>query len=183
MERSLRGQFLLAAPSLGDPNFEHAVVLLIGHTDEGVTGVILNAPLDVTVADALGENVESAATIDVALHRGGPCRGPMMVLHDDESIEGDAVLPGVRFTTDRTAIERLMATADAGTRIRYIIGYAGWGVEQLEREFEEGSWLTLPATPADTFGEADGMWERLSTRATLGRFIRPEDIPRDPNLN
>lgn len=180
--RTLRGQILLAAPSLDDPNFARSAVLLVAQNEDGLLGVILNSPLEVTVAEALGDDVEGASTVTQPLHRGGPCRGPMMVLHADDSIDGHLVIPGVRYTDDRVAIEQVMSAGDAA-RSRYFIGYSGWGVEQIEREIAEGSWLTVPATPADAFGEVEEMWERLSVRATLGRFVRPGDIPSDPNLN
>lgn len=178
----MRGQLLLAAPSLDDPNFHQSVVLLIAENDDGLLGVILNSPLEVTVADALGENVESAAEIAQPLYRGGPCRGPMMVLHGDDLIDGQTVVPGVRYTDDREAIERVMSTNDPA-RSKYFIGYAGWGAEQLEREIAEGSWLLTPATQADAFADAEDLWQRLSVRATLGRFVKPGDIPPNPNLN
>lgn len=182
MKTSLQGQFLLAASSLDDSNFERSVILMIRHDDEGAMGVVINKPLDVTVADALGESVESAATIEQPLHQGGPCTGPMMVLHGDEQIDGELVLPGVRFTTSRDDIEAVMQTLDA-TQSRYVIGYSGWASAQLEREFAEGSWLVTPATIAETFGTTDDLWQRLASRATLAKFIRPGEIPRDANLN
>ena len=178
----MRGQLLLAAPSLDDPNFHQSVVLLLAENEEGLIGLILNAPLEVTVADALGDNVESAAAIAQPLYRGGPCRGRMLVLHGDDSIGGQLVVPGVRVTDDPESIERVMSANDAG-RSRYFIGHAGWGTEQLQREIAEGSWLLAPATSADAFGAAEDLWQRLSVRATLGRFVKPGDIPSDPNLN
>ena len=179
---SLQGQFLLAASSLDDSNFEQAVVLMVRHDGDGAMGVIVNRPLDVTVADALGETVESAIAIDQPLHQGGPCTGPMMVLHGDATIGGDLVLPGVRLTTARDDIEAVMARGVA-TPSRYLVGYAGWASDQLEREFAEGSWLVTPATIAETFGATADLWQKLASRATLAKFIRPGDLPRDANLN
>jgi putative transcriptional regulator len=44
MEESLSGQLLLASPSLLDPNFRRAVVLVGAHSEEGAMGVVLTAP-------------------------------------------------------------------------------------------------------------------------------------------
>jgi putative transcriptional regulator len=41
---SLRGHLLVAAPTLVDPNFARAVVLVAEHTEEGALGVVLNRP-------------------------------------------------------------------------------------------------------------------------------------------
>lgn len=178
----MRGHLLLAAPSLEDPNFHQSVVLLFAHNEAGATGVILNAPLEVTVGQALGDAIESAGTVQEPLYRGGPCGTPVLVLHGNESIPGETILPGVRLSADREAIEQLMSEGNtAGAR--FFLGFSGWGSEQLENELAEGSWLTLPATAAEAFGETDDLWQRLSVRATLGRFVKPGDIPQDPNLN
>ena len=50
---SLRGQLLVGANHLRDPNFHRTVVLLLEHNDEGAFGVVLNRPLEVEVDDVL----------------------------------------------------------------------------------------------------------------------------------
>src|SRR4029078_3494939 len=77
------GQLLVASRRLTDPNFAHAVVLLVQHDDSGVLGLIINRPLEITVAESCGPSIEAAADIEEAVHQGGPCSGPLMVLHDD----------------------------------------------------------------------------------------------------
>ncbi|MHB8507563.1 MAG: YqgE/AlgH family protein [Candidatus Dormibacteria bacterium] len=44
MAASLAGRLLVAGPELTDPNFEHTVVMLLEHGDEGAMGVVLNRP-------------------------------------------------------------------------------------------------------------------------------------------
>ena len=50
---SLKGQLLLASPSLFDPNFRRTVVLVTEHNDEGAAGLVLNRRSETSVADAL----------------------------------------------------------------------------------------------------------------------------------
>src|SRR2546423_8093561 len=50
---SLTGQFLIASPSILDPNFRRTVVFVTAHTDEGAVGLILNRRSDATVGDAV----------------------------------------------------------------------------------------------------------------------------------
>ena len=50
---SLTGQFLIASPSILDPNFRRAVVFVTAHTEEGAVGLILNRRSDATVRDAV----------------------------------------------------------------------------------------------------------------------------------
>ena len=180
---SLRGHFLLAAPSLQDPQFLHTVVFMVKHDVEGAIGVIINRPLEVTVAQALGDDVETAKAVESLLHQGGPCKGPMMVLHGTRAADAsDEVIPGVMITHQRDAIEAIM-TREQDT-IRYIIGYAGWATDQLEREMAEGSWVVLPASASDVFADTTTeLWGRLMGKASLMRFLPPEQIPDDPGLN
>ena len=46
---SLRGQLLIAGPSLWDPNFRRTVLLIGQHDEDGAVGVILNRAAEVTV--------------------------------------------------------------------------------------------------------------------------------------
>lgn len=180
---SLRGKCLLANPSLRDPNFAQSVVLMVRHDDDGAVGVILNKPHEsgVTVADALGESVEAAESIRSLLHHGGPCQGPMMVVTSLHCPQSDEVMPGIYFTSAREDIESIMSKAHEPTR--YIIGYAGWAAEQLEGELAEGSWEIVSASADEVFSEPAGLWQRLMDRATLLKYMRPEDIPKNPELN
>jgi putative transcriptional regulator len=177
---SLRGHFLLASPSLRDPNFLRSVILITRHDEDGAVGVTINNPLDATVAEVLGDDVEQA--VDEPLRRGGPCDGPMMVLHDLAELDAsDEVTSGIFYTHTRADIEHVMAQETV--QAVYVIGYAGWQADQLEREMAEGSWVTLPASPSDVFGATGDLWQRLSSRAGLLKFLPPEKIPEDPGLN
>ena len=149
------------------------------HDEDGAIGVIINHPLEATVAEVIGDDVETA--VDEPLRRGGPCDGPMIVLHERPDLEAsDEVLPGIFHTHARSDIERIMAD---DSRAVYVIGYAGWEATQLEREMSEGSWQTLPASPTDVFGATDDLWQRLTSRAGLLKFLPADRIPEDPGLN
>jgi putative transcriptional regulator len=183
-----KGQLLIASRRLLDPNFARSVVLIVHHDEDGAMGLVLNRPLEVSVAEACGESVEAAAGVERPVHQGGPCPGPLMVLfgpddHDPEAFDanGDEVVPGVRFTAEREPIEQLMR-GHIGA-IKYFANYSGWGAEQLEAEIAEGSWLMTPGTAADVFAADQGQWSRLATRLTLGSWIDPRHIPDDPSVN
>ena len=68
---SLTGRLIVATPDLEDPNFRRAVVLLLEHGPEGAVGVVLDRPLDLTVAEALPSWSDYAAAPPV-LFAGGP---------------------------------------------------------------------------------------------------------------
>jgi putative transcriptional regulator len=189
---SLKGQFLIAAASLTDPNFNRSVVLMLQHDEGGALGVVVNRPLDVTVRQACEQVLGVACDVDGPLHHGGPCEALMMVLFavepdaDDDEAD-DAVLPGLKFTSDKQAIECLLRDGppvnQGSAGMKVIVGYSGWGAGQLEGEMRSGSWLTVPATVARALGPAGPMWTRLVTEANLGKFIDPRRIPDDPSVN
>lgn len=180
---SVKGQFLIATAELLDPNFEQAVVLILKHDTDGAFGLIVNAPLTLSVSDALGTSVEAAQDVDVPLHRGGPCQAELLLVLHGGAV-GHEVLPGVRIIQQREDIERVMSEHESiGNRVRYLLGSAQWAPDQLESELAEGSWLTVPATSEDVFADAPEQWERLTTKAGLTKFIPPDQIPDEPGLN
>src|ERR687891_666821 len=71
MDESLRGKLLLASPTLLDPNFVRAVVLIAEHTEEGAMGLVLNRPAASTVSDAVPDLAWLAGD-DEQVYVGGP---------------------------------------------------------------------------------------------------------------
>ncbi len=159
-----------------------SIVLIVQHDDDGVLGVVLNQPLEISVAEACGPMVDAAGEVESAINQGGPCPGPLMVLHGHAGAGGEEIAEGIWFATEREPIEQIML---ADTRpAKYFANYAGWGTEQLEREIEEGSWIITPATPLDVFEvEPETHWNKLTARLTAGGYIHPDHIPDDPSTN
>ena len=178
--KSRRGQLLIASPRLRDPNFFKAVVLIIKDEEDGAFGVILNRPLELTVAAACAEHIDAAEEITDPLHQGGPCEGLLTVLHNNPAGGGEEVVEGVRFCMDKEDVEWLM-THNKGSA-KYFAGYSGWGKGQLDAEIDEGAWQLTPATAEHVF-EKHGDWSKLTTWLALGKAMDIERIPDDPNMN
>jgi putative transcriptional regulator len=180
---SLKGKLLIASTQLGDPNFTHTVTLIVQHDENGALGLTLNRPTETTVQEACEQALELPCKVEGVLYQGGPCQGPLMVLHDVDRASQVDVIDGVHFTTEREEIESLFLDADAN--IKCFVGYSGWGPGQLEMEYEIGSWLTFPADPDQIFNSPTGEehYNKLIQKLTIGQYIDPEKIPEDPNLN
>jgi len=179
------GQLLVATPSLVDPNFAHAVVLLLDHDGDGSLGVVLNRPSPVTVASVLPDWAASVDPPEV-LFEGGP-------VSTDAALavalvpDADADPIGFRCLFDRTGIIDLdtppEVLAPAITRLRVFAGYAGWGSGQLEAEIEEGAWYVLDSTAHDVFHADPGaLWSRVLRRQP-GSLAWVSTRPADPTLN
>ena len=136
--KSLKGQFLIAAGSLADPNFSRSVVLVLRHDADGALGVVVNRPLDVTVRAACEQVLGVDCDVDGPLHHGGPCEAVLFVLYpadaspdepeaadadddqadddqagddqagDDQAGDDEPVVAGLRFTSDKHRIEHLL---------------------------------------------------------------------------
>jgi putative transcriptional regulator len=178
---STQGKLLLASPRLADPNFARSVVLMIQHNDQGALGLVLNHPLQITVRQACEQSLGQPCKAEGMLHQGGPCEGPLMVLHGYELAKDADVLPGVFFTTEKSKIESILK--QQGAAARYFVGFAGWSPGQLEAEMEIESWIVADPIASHVFADKPDLWLTLMRQKTLGQWMDPSKIPDDPTTN
>ena len=140
--QSLRGQLLVAAPVLIDPNFHRTVVLVGEHGAEGAMGVVLNRPSGVTVSDAVAPLAGLTAEDDL-VHVGGPVQTDAVVVLAD-FVEPDRSA-GVVFDSVGFVPGEVDDPDELGElrSARVFAGYAGWGPGQLESELEEQAWIVV----------------------------------------
>ena len=111
MEAPLRkGMFLIAAPTLRDPNFRQTVVLLCEHGSEGALGVIVNRPTAMSVSEALPQVpiLEGQAHV---LFSGGPVQtNQVMMLYRVDQFPENAhhVFDGVCLGGDAGMVDRIL---------------------------------------------------------------------------
>jgi len=180
----MTGQLLIASPSLKAPEFEGTVVLMVQHDEAGALGVVINRPLETTIDEAWQQVSEATCPRSDALHYGGPCDGPLMVVHNQPTYSEIDVAAGIHFCTDKEHIEWLVHHEQAP--MKFVVGYAGWAPGQLEQEIEQGAWLTIEATEARVFDDPEP-WDSLIQLASQQRGIlkgvNPRIIPIDPSMN
>ena len=162
--KTLAPGFLLSMPQLGDPNFHRAVVLMLEHSDAGSMGLVVNRGTGLTLGDlAEGQSMPCAAERKgQPVYLGGPVepqRG--FVLHDDaELAEKQMLLPGLYLSVTMDALGPLLTNAEA--RMRFCLGYSGWGPHQLEQEMAHGSWLFTEAASAPVLElPPESVWDSL----------------------
>lgn len=181
---SLKGQFLIASPKLDDPNFIRTVVLLVQHDENNALGLVINRALETNIKEAWEQVSETECQIDAPIHQGGPCEGPLMLVHTNAAFADLEIAPGLFFTTDRENVEGLVSHHNGS--IKFFVNYSGWGPGQLEGEIEAGGWLTAPASADQIFSEKDDVWIKLykhvSTPAAY-QNLNPKVIPQDPSMN
>ncbi len=161
----LTGSVLIAMPGMGDERFEHAVIYLCAHSDEGAMGLILNKPsADVTLEglfEQLGIDAEPGSG-QQPVHFGGPVEmGRGFVLHsaDYRSELTTLQVDDAIFMTGTLDVLEHIARGDGPRDWMAMLGYAGWGPGQLEGELAENAWLVCPASRELVFATPDaGKW-------------------------
>ena len=179
------GRLLVATPSLVDPNFAQAVVLVLDSDGDGSLGVILNRPSAITVTSVLPDWGTSVDPPEV-LFEGGPV-SPDAALAVALVPEAGPEPIGFRRLFGGTGIIDLdtppEVLAPAITRMRVFAGYSGWGSGQLESEIEEGSWYVVDSTAHDIFdADPTGLWSAVLRRQP-GSLAWVSTRPTDPTLN
>lgn len=180
---SLRGQLILASPSLEDPNFRRSVVLITEHNEEGAMGLVLNRAATATVGDAVPDLTFLADGED-HVFVGGPVapNGVIVLAEWDEPGRAAALVEGdLGFVS--ADLEDPDGLARAIRRARVFAGHAGWGPGQLEGELQEEAWIVEPAQREDIFvREPNGLWSAVLRRK--GReYALLATMPEDPSLN
>lgn len=153
---NLTNQFLIAMPSLDDPNFQQTVTYLCDHNDDGAMGLVINRPIDLEFEELLDFlKIDDGRKTHpyIPIYQGGPVQTERgFVLHEDIG-QWEATMPvtdNIGITLSQDIIE---AIAHGGGPERFLIalGYAGWGAGQLENELAANAWLNGSADPAIIF--------------------------------
>jgi len=153
---NLTDHFLIAMPSMADPNFSRSLTYVCEHNEQGALGLVINRPTDLTLAALLAQldvpRIEP--TLErTAVHFGGPVqvdRG--FVLHQPV---GDwqstlAVNGKLGLTTSKDILVAV-GKGEGPNKLLVTLGYAGWAPGQLENELSQNAWLTVAAQPEVIF--------------------------------
>ncbi|MFC5302215.1 YqgE/AlgH family protein [Azospira restricta] len=153
---NLTDHFLIAMPAMADPYFSGTLVYICEHNEQGALGIIVNRPIDMTLA-ALFEKIEVPLETQgfdrMPVYFGGPVQTDRgFVLH--RPIGGWqstlAVNQQVGLTSSRDVLQAVGHEGDP-REIIVTLGYSGWSAGQLEEELAQNAWLTVPAKPEILF--------------------------------
>lgn len=178
-----KGTLLVANPFLKDPNFLRTVVLMCNHDEEGAFGLTLTRQLPLTLTDILPDATSSKFPV----YLGGPVQPEAFhFLHEyPDLISGsleisDGVFLGGNF---ETMLALLNNDSFDPNKIKFFVGYSGWGPEQLDNELGEDSWLTVSATRRILFNvEPENVWKE-ALREMGGPYDGMINYPLDPQMN
>jgi len=164
---------LVAAPPLGDPNFDRSVVLLAAHGPDGAFGWIINGRELMTVPELLlrAEITDEPVVASGSVRVGGPVSPEQVWLiyrteERFEDVEGQFdVGDGITACASRKALEAVAAGRVPKSLVG-LVGYAGWAPDQLENEIRSGAWLPTDVDPSVVFDvPRDDVWTRAYENA------------------
>lgn len=182
--KSLQGHLLVASPQLLDPNFAKTIVLMVEHNEDGALGLILNRSTDVTIGQVWKQVSKTSCERHDPLHHGGPCEGPLMILHMHKSASEVEISSGIYFSSEKDHVEWLLEQHD--DPIKFFVGCAGWAPGQLESELATDSWLTVAATTNEIFNGSEDQWGTVTRQimcSTAYPSLNPRIVPEDPSMN
>lgn len=157
--------YLVAMPTLSDPQFGGTVIYLAEHTPKGAMGLVVNRPSDMTLgslfdridvaapaaADAeisVGAPLSQPSRADDLVYLGGPVQTDRgFVLHEPVGKWSSTLVINdlLGLTSSRDILEA-SAAGRGPERLFVSLGYAGWDAGQLDQELAANAWLTVPAS-------------------------------------
>lgn len=158
------------------PFFNHTLVLLIDHGDEGSFGFVINRRTDLELTDVfdeVGVTGEAKDSVEAPVLLGGPVSPESgWILYDAEGVpqpqSGKTIAVGERISCSASIelLERI-ARGDGPETCAMMLGYSGWGAGQLEDEMKKGSWIPVDLDYSLIFETPiDQRWE--AALASLG---------------
>ena len=159
---------LVSMPQMADPNFARTVILLCDYTEEGAFGLVVNRPMDEPAWQLVKTDPPVRVDPSLVLWIGGPVDPQrtwvLMAEAQSPDEEQREICPGVLLSSSQELALQLLQTPPS-SRARVIVGYAGWGPGQLDKELATSSWLTTGVDPGLIFGvPAEQMWETAIRR-------------------
>ncbi|MDE6028654.1 MAG: YqgE/AlgH family protein [Muribaculaceae bacterium] len=181
-----KGDILIAEPLLNQPYFKRSVVLLLEEDgDGGHIGLTLNVPTPVTLQDLFPD---WEAGKKVRVYSGGPVEGDrLFMLHTlgDRFDGAQEIAKGLYVGADLNQVmEYIQEEENVEGKMRFFLGYSGWGKNQLATEIINHSWaLAQPEDMAEALtGRGNEYWRREVER--LGEEYRSWlVIPQNPEEN
>ena len=162
---NLTHQFLIAMPTLTDPNFHRTVTYVCHHDQDGAMGIVINRPLELSLGEVLGHMEIESSNPDInkiQVLQGGPVQTERGFVIHEPSGNWDSVLEvneEIGVATSRDILSAI-AKGEGPPQAVVALGYAGWGAGQLEQEVAANAWLSSTVDKSIIFDHPyESRWE------------------------
>ncbi len=164
---------LIAMPQLKDSYFEKTVIFLCEYNTDGAMGFVVNIPSATSVDDLMQElNISVPQLQTESILLGGPVQPEFCWSIHTNDYKAPSTTPfgstfGISSITDI-----IPAICDGHPPENYIlgVGYAGWGVGQLDKEIDQESWWLAEIDPSLLLKtKCENRWEMAMDHSGLSR--------------
>ncbi|MBM4158379.1 MAG: YqgE/AlgH family protein [Ignavibacteria bacterium] len=177
-----KGNLLISAPHLSDI-FNHTVIFLTEHNEQGSIGFILNRESELK----LNEVVEDFPEFDARVFIGGPVENNLLnFIHKAGNLlEGgyeivDGVYWGGNYENLKLMAETKILNPDD---FLFFLGYSGWGPNQLNNELKEKAWFVNNFSQDYLFTDnPSNLWHKI-LKDMGGDFTIISTFPENPSDN
>jgi len=177
-----QGKILIAQPSLIDDYFKRSVIFIVEHNQNGTVGFVLNKTIDFTLSELLPDFPD----MDVKISIGGPVSpNSIHFIHTVGDIipETTCIADSLYWGGNFDVLKALILSGKVKpNQVRFFVGYSGWGVNQLDRELKEESWVVTNLDVVQVMAGSDDLWNRAIQQ--MGKQFKPWTLyPENPSLN
>ena len=153
IQQTFQNQFLIGLPSLRGGYFGDSISIIVEHDLDGAFGLVINQPAEQSLSDLFAD---LPIDIDCPLLIGGPVeQNRLFFLHSpapEQYRSSIQIAEDISMTASGDVIDALKA-GQAPKKMIALLGYAGWGAEQLEHEIQQDAWLLTPTSSDVVFTE------------------------------
>lgn len=178
-----KGMILISEPFLNDTYFKRSVVILTEHSEQGSIGFVLNKQVDLKVRDVIQDFPEINASVCI----GGPVStNTIHYIHTlgNRIPESVHVKDNIFWGGNFEVLKQIIASGNVEShQVRFFLGYAGWGVKQLEAELAENAWLVVELNSEIIMkAESANTWNNILAKMD-NKYQVWANFPENPNLN
>jgi putative transcriptional regulator len=174
---------LIADPFLKDEHFKRSVIYLCSHSSEGSVGFALNRLFEYS----LNQLISGIDHCNIPVYIGGPVElDSIHFIHQYPLLIPDSqqVSETTFWGGDLDFAKELIARNELNLKkIKFFIGYSGWGADQLNDELKEKSWLLSQPNDSIIFNTSPELVWKESILQMGPDYKDLVNYPLDPQLN
>ena len=175
---NLTGKILIASPYTMEGNvFHKSMIYVIQHNKDGAVGLIINHPINHSPASSLFKKIDTSIDfkgLGLDVHLGGPVemeRGFFLHTNEyDKNLLFNPINDGLAVSSNLQIIQDI-SNGIGPKQSLFIIGYTGWGSNQLEFELENNLWIISEPKLDLIFDEgSDNKWHKALSALGISKY-------------
>ena len=158
----MKGKILISSPSLlTDMIFYKSIILIVDHTNDGITGFILNRASDLF----LQKKIDSSEEIKFDIFYGGPVSSEYFYLLKSKREYSEIlnIYDNLYWGNNLEFLFNLVQKGIVKMDDFFLFqGYSGWSIQQLDNEIASNNWILTDKKGKEVFSYKEkNSWNNL----------------------